>query len=103
MKSFYIHPAANEDIIEQFTYLIEKNLNAADKFIDSVNQTVLRILELPKIGRLVTFENSQLEEARVWPVSNFEVIKIYYRETEEEIEIIRVLHGKRDVQRILEN
>ena len=39
---------------------------------------------------------------RSWPVAGFEAIRIYYLLDEDAIRVIRILHGKRDVKRILE-
>ena len=40
---------------------------------------------------------------RSWPVKGFAVIRIYYLASEDEVRVIRVLHGKRDVGRLLES
>ena len=37
-----------------------------------------------------------------WPVAGFEAIRIYYLLDKDTIRVIRILHGKRDVKRILE-
>jgi len=38
---------------------------------------------------------------RSWPVKGFEATRIDYIEAEDRLRLIRVLHGKRDVRRIL--
>jgi len=38
-----------------------------------------------------------------WPVVGFEAIRIYYALEADAMHIIRILHGKRGVRRILEN
>jgi hypothetical protein len=37
-----------------------------------------------------------------WPVKGFEAIRIYYVEVPGCLRVVRILHGKRDVRRILE-
>jgi hypothetical protein len=39
---------------------------------------------------------------RSWPVAGFEAIRIYYLADVDAIHVIRVLHGKRDVNSVLE-
>jgi plasmid stabilization system protein ParE len=46
--------------------------------------------------------NPQLQNLRFWPVAGFEAISLYYFVEEDVIRVIRILHGKRDVRRILE-
>src|ERR1700683_5862867 len=46
--------------------------------------------------------NPHLQDLRSWPVAGFEAIRIYYLVDEGAIRVIRILHGKRDVKRILE-
>jgi len=47
--------------------------------------------------------NPQFPNLRSWPVIGFETIRVYYSVGDETFCIIRILHGKRDVRRILEN
>jgi plasmid stabilization system protein ParE len=46
--------------------------------------------------------NPQLRDLRFWPVAGFETIGVYYVVDSDAIRVIRILHGKRDVRRILE-
>jgi plasmid stabilization system protein ParE len=47
--------------------------------------------------------NPNRELLRSWPVAGFEAIRIYYALEADAMHIIRILHGNRDVRRILEN
>ena len=47
-------------------------------------------------------QNPQLRNLRVWPVTGFEVFGLYYVVEADTISVIRILHGKRNVRRILE-
>ena len=38
---------------------------------------------------------------RSWPVKGFETIRIYYLKLPGRLRVLRILHGKRDVRRIL--
>jgi plasmid stabilization system protein ParE len=48
-------------------------------------------------------DNPRLQNLRSWPVTGFEAIRIYYALEEEAIQVVRILHGKRDVRRILQS
>lgn len=103
MKVSY-RQAASEDVVRQFRYyLVSLNLPAvAVRFRTAVRQTVQSLQQHPLVGPRYRSSNPQLQTLRTWPVAGFEVIRIYYLLDEDAIRIIRILHGKRDVKRILE-
>ena len=47
--------------------------------------------------------NPRLEGLRVWRIQGFEKHLIFYRPVADGIEIVRVLHGARDLDRLLES
>ncbi len=61
----------------------------------------LKNCETPHVGPRYRTGNSQLQNLRSWPVTGFEAIRIYYVPDDKMIRVIRILHGKRDVKRIL--
>jgi len=57
---------------------------------------------MPHMGPARVFRNPRLRDLRIWPIRGFEKIVIFYRPIEGGIEVVRVLHGARDVKGILE-
>jgi toxin ParE1/3/4 len=96
--------AAADDVVRQFRYyLIDQNLpEIADRFKDAVRHTVESLRQHPLVGARYRLSAPQLHNLRSWPVAGFEAIRIYYLLDSEAIHVIRVLHGKRDLKRILE-
>jgi len=90
--------------VRQFRYyLVTLNLpDIAVRFRDAVRRTVESLREHPFVGPRYGSTSPQLQNLRSWPVAGFEAIRIYYLLDEDAIHIIRILHGKRDVKRILE-
>ena len=103
MKVSY-RQAASDDVVRQFRYyLVSLNLpEIAIRFQDAVRRTVESLREHPFVGPRYGSSSPQLQNLRSWPVAGFEAIRIYYLLDEDAIHIIRILHGKRDVKRILE-
>ncbi len=61
-----------------------------------------RVRKHPGIGGPRTIANPRLEGLRSWPIPGFEDVRIYYLQPERDlIRIVRILHGKRDLARIL--
>lgn len=98
-----IRPSARNDILRQYEYyFLEGVPDIAVRFIDAVHESISRICQMPGIGAPKQLMNPKLYGLRVWPVQEFEEIRIYYLTGNEEIKIIRVLHGRRDIHAILE-
>jgi toxin ParE1/3/4 len=104
VKVFY-RQTARDDVIRQFRYyLVTENLpEVAIRFRDAVRRTVESLCQHPLVGPRYHSNNPQLESLRSWPVAGFEAVRIYYLPDKDAIRILRVLHGKRDLKRILEH
>jgi len=96
--------AASDDVVRQFRYyLVTLNLpEVAVRFRTAVRQTVQSLQQHPLVGPRYRSSNPQLQNLRTWAVAGFEAIRIYYLLDEDTLRIIRILHGKRDVKRLLE-
>ena len=60
-----------------------------------------RRLLAPGIGKQVSFVLDSIGEVRQWRIKKFQDYLVFYRVQEERIEILRVLHGARDLEGIL--
>jgi toxin ParE1/3/4 len=96
--------AARDDLVRQFRYyLVALNLPAvAVRFRTAVRQTVQSLQQHPLVGPRYRSGNPQLQTLRTWAVAGFEAIRIYYLLDDDTLRVIRILHGKRDIKRILE-
>jgi toxin ParE1/3/4 len=96
-----IEPAADQDLRDQFDYIAQDSLDAALRFLDAASSTFEELVRMPGMGVPQQFTNPRLASIRRWPIRDFERYLIFYRETEDGIEVLRVLHSARDIQRIL--
>ncbi len=96
---------ASDDIFRQFRYyLVDAGVReVADRFEGAVTQTMKSLGGRPFLGRRFSPEIPRYGNLRSWSVAGFEIIRIYYEVDTDVIRIIRVLHGMRNVRRILEN
>lgn len=104
MKVLY-RQTASDDVARQFRYyLVDQNLpEVAVRFRDAIRHTIESLRQHPRIGARYHLSTPQLHNLRSWPVAGFEAIRIYYLADRDAIHVIRVLHGKRDLERILES
>jgi toxin ParE1/3/4 len=87
-------PRAKADIVEIWGYIAEDSEERADAFIDAIDQKLHTLAELPNIGR----SRSELAEGlRSFPFGRY---VIFYLVIPAGIEVVRVLHGARDIDTI---
>jgi toxin ParE1/3/4 len=100
---YIISPAARADIVRQFRYYMQNDaFDAATRFLDRVDQSISAICRMPQIGTSKQFKNPRLSGLRSWAVKGFEEIIIYYVVQADALRVVRVLHGRRDLKKILE-
>lgn len=93
MSRIDLKPLAKEDLIEIWQYIAEDNPNNADKFIDSVYEQLDLLSDQPCMGK----EREDLATGLYYfPLGNYNA---YYTLISNGIEVIRILHGKRDTER----
>ena len=99
-----VRSAAREDILRQYYYCaIEKDTaRAAERFLGAVRSAIEMLCRTPGAGAPKLLENPSLSGLRSWPIRGFPAMRIYYIHSEDELRIVRVLHGKRDINPLLE-
>jgi len=93
-RAYRIAPAARDDLDGIWEYLTEHRSVAAADLFKKLKDTFWRLSEFPHMGRL---RNELLDGLRSFPIGKYIV---FYRPIEDgsiSIEIIRVLHGARDI------
>ncbi len=93
-------PQAERDIEECFVFIGESNLDIAVHFLVAVEETIEELTANPLIGNRRHFKNPRLKNLRRLLVKNFHEYQIFYFVEPDAIEIVRVLHGARDLQDI---
>ena len=93
--------AADADIRDIATYIAFDNAYAARQFGAELWESFQRIAENPEIGHTVL----EFDELRVFRVSNrFQRYLVFYRSRDvETVEVVRVLHGARDIKLLLQD
>ena len=100
-RRIIVHEAALYDTIDIAHYISDDSLSAADRFVDALDAAYQHLADTPTSGAIRTFANSALKSVCMWPVREFPNYLIFYQTTDEELHIVRVLHGARDIDSIL--
>ena len=95
IRRLKVTDTAQDDLLEIWSFIAKENLAAADTLLAAFAEQFDRLLRFPEIGR----DRSELK-IHLRGVSVKDYI-IFYQLTNRYIEIVRVLHGARDIRRIL--
>jgi toxin ParE1/3/4 len=99
----YRTPQAKADLIGIALHIAEGSERAAMRFLDSAEATFKSLARKPELGHLGEFRSAHLIGVRRWRVNGFKNYLIFYREREDGVEIVRVLHGARDIEAVFDD
>lgn len=100
MNEFYaLTPEAEDDLLEIWQYIALDNPEAANRVEDAIHAACAFLAESPHAGR----PRPAITQLPVhfWTVSRFPNHVIVYRAEFRPLQIVRVLHGQRDLGTIL--
>ena len=96
-----ILPAADRDIDEAARFIAQDNLDHALRLYDAVEVTFRMLSEQPQQWPLFGLDHPRLRDIRRCWVSGFRNPLVFYRVQQNVVEVVRVLHGARDIPAIL--
>ena len=96
-----ILPAADADVDEAGLYIARDNLDAALRFYDAVDRTYRQIRDHPNRWPRYELDHPRLKELRKRAVAGYRNYLVFYRIDADMVEIVRVLHGARDIPALL--
>jgi toxin ParE1/3/4 len=99
--SVALHRKAEHDLARSAAYLRKDSPTSAFRFLRAARTTMEKLAAMPGVGALYESDEPELAGVRWFPVSRFRNHLIFYRPTAEGIVVLRVLHGARDIGRIL--
>lgn len=95
-----LRQTAREDLIESYLFIGLDSPGAAERFLLAAEESCDALADMPEIGHRWESEDDRLQGVRVWHVKGFESWLIFYRTTEMQIDVLRVIHGARDIAAI---
>jgi len=99
MASFRLTPDAIDDLDAIWSFIFEHNPEAADAVEEEIRSACAMLAKEPLMGRvrrdLTTFP------VRFWTIPKYQNYIIVYKPDSSPLEIVRVLHGMRDIKGIL--
>lgn len=93
---------AEEDLTEAYLFIGADSPEAAERLLDAVGDAVTLLLENPQAGSPKEFRSIRSQGVRSWAPHGFPNHLIFYKVSGDDIEVVRFLHGARDLPRYLE-
>jgi toxin ParE1/3/4 len=94
-------PRVRGDIVEIATYIAQDNPAAAERFLTATERTLDRLAQLPLSGRPYPLDHPTLHDVRMTPVRGFPRYLIFYHLVADELQLLRIVHGARDIPTLL--
>lgn len=98
----FVRNRATQDLRGQADYiLVQGNREAAERFLEFAESAFALLAITPNMGKVVPLRSPSGGEVRQWRIKGFKDYLIFYRVEGERVEVLRVLHGARDLEGIL--
>jgi toxin ParE1/3/4 len=93
---------ARQDLVDVFHHYAQRGeIGAAQRFLKDAETTFERLASMPGLGVLYEPDDPAFADLRVSPLGRFKSHLVFYRPIPGGIEVLRVLHGARDIRGIL--
>jgi toxin ParE1/3/4 len=95
---YTLRPRARKDIEQQATYLSQEATPAiGHKFLLSAHETFVLLAAYPEMGWHFRLQHPRLTSLRAFRISRFEKMVVLYLPASTGVEIVRVIHGSRNL------
>lgn len=99
MSAYALTPLAKADIFEIWSYIANDSERAADRVEQAIYDACAFVAEAPMRGH--TRSDLTSRSLRFWTLTRYPNYTVVYRPETSPLQVIAVLHGKRNVRRIL--
>lgn len=91
-----------EELLNLSFHIALDNEEAANKYLNTCDQTFRFLAENRYVGATRNFNNSSLKEIRMWRVKGFEKYLIFYQPLTDGVKILHIVHGAQNYNLLFE-
>src|SRR5262245_18224149 len=95
-------PRAEQDLLRTYTYIRDRSLKGADRFLQEADSTFGLLARFPTLGEVWDSPSPHLTGVRFFTIRHFRNYVVFYRPIENGIEVLHVFHGRMNIRRLLE-
>ena len=92
---------AEADLTEAYLYMGTDAPEAAERLLNAVGDAVVLLQDNPRAGSPMEFRSALAQGVRSWAPQGFPNHLLFYKASGDGIEIVRFLHGARDLPQYL--
>ena len=96
-REVVVKPRARADVLEMAIAMAVDTVDAAIKFVDAFESTIVWLADEPHVGRARGFRRVDRRGVRSWAIQGFPNHLVFYTVAARQVFIVRVLHGARDL------
>jgi toxin ParE1/3/4 len=96
MSQPFFSPSSRQDLRDILEYIAKDKPGAALKYVERLEDECWMLARNSEIGGL---RSDLIPDLRCWSVGSY---AIYYRPAKDGVEIVRVVHGSRDIGRLFQ-
>jgi toxin ParE1/3/4 len=97
-----IQPLAYADLEEISHYIASERPMSAKRFLLAAENAFDLLAKNPSFGTHCQFTHPLAADIRFWPIKSFKNFLVFYRPIGRGIQVVRVLHGARDIANTFE-
>ena len=99
---YVVRPKADQDLDHQaHYYAMESSSELGHRFLVAAHDTFALLSSQPQMGWRPRFRHANLSDLRIVRVIAFEKILVLYRPFADGVEVLRVVHGSRNLRAML--
>ena len=102
MGKFILDPCVEGELWAIWEFIAKDNSDAATRVVEAAYTTFRKIAASPEMGMRRKFRNSRLRDVRSFRVTGFDNYLIFYRVADEDVQILHVYHGARELEALFE-
>src|SRR5580698_9194862 len=99
MTGYALTPLAKADIFHIWSYIADDNEDAADRVEQAIYAACAFVAEAPLRGH--SRPGLTTRPLRFWTLTRYPNYSVVYRPETAPIEIVAIIHGKRNIRRVL--
>ena len=96
MNRYVLSARARLDLEQIWSYIADDNIDAADKVRDKIKSNLQKLARMPLIGHRRT--DVKNPAYLFWVVYSYLIV---YRPETKPLQIVRIIHGARDLRKVL--
>ncbi|MEC9373647.1 MAG: type II toxin-antitoxin system RelE/ParE family toxin [Planctomycetota bacterium] len=92
-----VHARAVRDVESQAVFIAAESADAAERIWDAFGMAIEQVAANPGIGKRWETDDSRIAGVRWWSLPGFDQHLLFYCATDQRLDILRVIHGARDL------